>query len=105
LLRFRSIITPVTAPKGGQLVLHAKTVHDSPDDGHTLGPIVADLEMLTGVTVRRIHVDKGYHGHTYPDRFKVWISGQVARVTKAIRPRRYPRGRPLDPGLYSRLRG
>jgi hypothetical protein len=34
---------------------------------------------------RRIHGDKGYRGHNYPDRFKVWISGQVRRVTKAIR--------------------
>ena len=34
---------------------------------------------------RRIHGDKGYRGRNYPDRFKVWISGQVRRVTKAIR--------------------
>jgi transposase, IS5 family len=80
-----SIVTPVTAPKGGQFVLHAKALHGSPYDGHTLGPVLADLETLTGVTVRRIHGDKGYRGHNYPDRFKVWISGQVRRVTKAIR--------------------
>jgi IS5 family transposase len=80
-----SVTTPVTAPKGGQFVLHAKALHGNPYDGHTLGPIIADLEMLTGVTVRRIHVDKGYRGHTYPDRFKVWITGQVRRVTKSIR--------------------
>jgi transposase, IS5 family len=47
--------------------------------------VTTDLEKLTGVTVRRIHVDKGYRGHNYRDRFKVWISGQVRRVTKAIR--------------------
>jgi DNA invertase Pin-like site-specific DNA recombinase len=29
-----------------------------PGDGHTLGPVVADLEKLTGVETRRIHVDK-----------------------------------------------
>src|SRR5262249_52238830 len=80
-----SIATPVTAPKGGQFVLHAKALHGNPYDGHTLGPIVADLEKLTGVTVRRIHGEKGYRGHNYPNRFKVWISGQVRRVTKAIR--------------------
>src|ERR1700682_5409146 len=80
-----SIVTPVTAPKGGQFVLHAKALHGNPYDGHTLGPIIADLEKLTGVAVRRIHGDKGYRGHNYPDRFKVWISGQVRRVTKAIR--------------------
>ena len=80
-----SITTPVTAPKGGQFVLHAKALHGNPYDGHTLGPVIADLEKLTGVTVRRIHGDKGYRGHNYPDRFKVWISGQVRHVTKAIR--------------------
>jgi hypothetical protein len=49
------------------------------------GPVIADLERLTGVAVRGIHGDKGYRGHNYPDRFKVWISGQLRRVAKAIR--------------------
>jgi len=80
-----SITTPVTAPKGGQFVLHAKALHGNPYDGHTLGPVIADLEKLTGVEVRRIHVDKGYRGHNHPNRFRVWISGQVRRVTTAIR--------------------
>jgi len=80
-----SVVTPVTAPKGGQFVLHAKALHGNPFDGHTLGPIVADLQNFTGVEVQRIHVDKGYRGHNYPNRFKVWISGQVRRVTKSIR--------------------
>ena len=40
---------------------------------------------LTGVAVCRIHGDKGYRGHNHPDRFKVWITGQVRRVTKSIR--------------------
>ena len=80
-----SIATPATAPKGGQFVLHAKALHGNPYDGHTLGPVIADLEKLTGVAARRIHGDKGYRGHNYPDRFKVWISGQLRRVTKAIR--------------------
>ena len=56
-----------------------------PRDGHTLGPIIADLERLTGVETRRIHVDKGYRGHNHPHRFRVWISGQVRRVTASIR--------------------
>ena len=83
-----SIATPATAPKGGQFVLHAKALHGNPYDGHTLGPIIVDLEKLTGVAVRRIHGDKGYRGHNYPDRFRVWISGQVRRAastaTRAI---------------------
>ena len=77
--------TPVTSPKGGQFVLHAKALHGNPFDGHTLGPVITDMEKLTGVEARRIHVDKGYRGHNYPHRFRVWISGQVRRVTASIR--------------------
>ena len=80
-----SLTTPVTSPKGGQFVLHAKALHGNPFDGHTLGPVVADTEKLTGVEVARVHVDKGYRGHNHPNKFKVWISGQVRRVTAAIR--------------------
>ena len=80
-----SIATPVTSPKGGQFVLHAKALHGNPYDGHTLGPVLADLRELTGIEARRIHVDKGYRGHTHPHQFRVWISGQVRRVTAAIR--------------------
>jgi IS5 family transposase len=80
-----SIATPVTQPKGGQFVLHAKALHGNPYDGHTLGHVIAEMEALTGVEVRRTHVDKGYRGHSYPNKFRVWISGQVRRVTKTIR--------------------
>ena len=66
-------------------MLHAKALHGNPFDGHTLGPAIADMEKLTGVEVRRIHVDKGYRGHNHPHRFRVWISGQVRRVTASIR--------------------
>lgn len=78
-----SIATPVTAPKGGQCVPHFKALHGNPYDGHAFGPVIADLEKLTGVMVRRVLGDRGYRN--YPDRFKVWITGQVRHVTKAIR--------------------
>ncbi|UVO33110.1 IS5 family transposase [Bradyrhizobium arachidis] len=80
-----SIATPVTSPQGGQFVLHTTALHGNPFDGHTLGPVIADMEKLTGVEARRIHVDKGYRGHNHPHRFRVWISGQVRRVTASIR--------------------
>jgi IS5 family transposase len=80
-----SIATPATSPKGGQFVLHAQALHGNPFDGHTLGPVVAGLEALTGVETRRIHVDRGYRGHNHPHKFRVWITGQVRRVTRPIR--------------------
>jgi hypothetical protein len=39
-------------------VLHAKALHGNPFDGHTLGPVITELEQQTGVETRRIHVDK-----------------------------------------------
>src|SRR6201988_5128648 len=48
-------------------------------------PVITDMEKLTGVEARRIHVDKGYRGHNHPHRFRVWISGQVRRVTASTR--------------------
>jgi IS5 family transposase len=80
-----SITTPATKPKGGQFVLHAKALHGNPFDGHTLGPVIAELEQLTGVETRRIHVDKGYRGHNHKEKFRVWITGQVRHVTGPIR--------------------
>ena len=38
---------------------------------------------MTGGETRRIHFDKGYRGHK--EKFRVWISGQVRRVTASIR--------------------
>jgi IS5 family transposase len=80
-----SVATPVTQPKGGQFVLHARALHGNPYDGHTLGPAIADIERLTGIEVKRVHVDKGYRGHNHPHKFRVWISGQVRRTTKVIK--------------------
>jgi IS5 family transposase len=80
-----SIATPATQPKGGQFVLHAKALHGNPFDGHTLGPVVVELEALTGVETRRIHVDRAYRGHNHAHSFRAWITGQARRVTRPIR--------------------
>jgi IS5 family transposase len=49
-----------------------------------LGLVIAELEALTGVETRRIQVDKSYRGHNRGQKFRVWISGQVRRVTAPI---------------------
>jgi IS5 family transposase len=35
-------------------VLHAKALHGNPFDGHTLEPVIMELERQTGVEARRI---------------------------------------------------
>jgi transposase, IS5 family len=62
-----------------------RALHGNPFDGHTLGPVVAELEALTGIETRRIHIDKGYRGHNHGRKFRGWISCQVRRVTAPIR--------------------
>nr|WP_225648927.1 hypothetical protein [Bradyrhizobium australafricanum] len=75
----------MTSPKGRQFLLLAKALHGNLFDGHTLGLVIADMEKLTGVETRRIHATKCHHGHKHPHRLRVWISGQVRRVTASIR--------------------
>jgi transposase, IS5 family len=43
------------------------------------------LRLRRGIPLAHCDDARGYRGHNYPNRFKVWISGQVRRVTKAIR--------------------
>ncbi|MDE1145022.1 MAG: IS5 family transposase [Azospirillaceae bacterium] len=80
-----SVAVPVTRPKGGLFVLHAQALHGNPFDGHTLATAVADITANTGREPDRVHVDKGYRGHNLPNKFKVWITGQVRRTTAAIK--------------------
>ena len=48
------------------------------------------MEAWTGVSIERAYVDKGYAGHDYPDKFKIFKSGQKRGVTPTIKkePRR-----------------
>ena len=53
--------------------------------------------LLAGEEVGR--TQQGNHrGHIHPHRFRVWISGQVRRVTKAIR-REMPRRAAVEPEI------
>jgi transposase, IS5 family len=48
---------------GGQFVIGIRAAPGLPYDGHTLKDQIAQVERLTGVTVTRAYVDKGYRGH------------------------------------------
>ena len=38
-----------------------------------------------GKSPKRVYVDKGYQGHDYPDKHRVFKSGQKRGVTKSIK--------------------
>ena len=57
-------------------------MQSNPFEGYTLGPVVTDLERLTGRRPARVHVGKAYCGQTHQQKFRVWI---LRHVTAAIR--------------------
>jgi transposase, IS5 family len=57
-----SITTTNARAPGGVFVLHATALPGNPYDGHTLGGVIAATEQLTGRSIERAYVDKGYRG-------------------------------------------
>lgn len=80
-----SIVTTNARAPGGQFVLHAKSLPGNPYDGHTLKPVLEDTQKLTGRSIERAFVDKGYRGHDAPNPRSVFISGQKRGVHGAIK--------------------
>lgn len=80
-----SLITNVNAAPAGHFVLHTAALHGRPYDGHTLKPMVEAMQLWTGIEPERIYVDKGYQGHDYPKKLRVFKSGQKRGVTSAIK--------------------
>jgi IS5 family transposase len=58
-----SIATINARARGGQFVVGMRSVPGLPYDGHTLKDQITQVERLTGVSVERAYVDKGYRGH------------------------------------------
>jgi IS5 family transposase len=80
-----SIVTTNARAPGGQFVLHANALPGNPYDGHTLGAVIAATEGLTGCTIERAYVDKGYRGHDTANPRRVFISGQKRGVFGIIK--------------------
>ena len=80
-----SIATTNHRCKGGQFVLHAKALPGNPYDGHTLAEVIEETEALTGRTIARAYVDKGYRGHKAPKPRSVFLSGQKRGVHGVIK--------------------
>jgi transposase, IS5 family len=86
---------------GGQFVLGIKAMPGLPYDGHTLKDQIAQVERLTGETVARVYVDKGYRGHGLkaPEIHITQSPGQRSPTVKRELRRRAdepPDARPLD---------
>ena len=65
--------------------MHIGALHNNPFDGHTLAPILKSFAQQTGVTPERIYVDKGYQGHDYEHKHRVFKSGQKRGIHGTIK--------------------
>uniref|UniRef100_UPI0035DB9487 hypothetical protein n=1 Tax=Bradyrhizobium australafricanum TaxID=2821406 RepID=UPI0035DB9487 len=66
-------------------MLHARAMPDSPYDGHTLRDVLDCTETLTGCSIERAYVDKGYRGYDAQNPRRVFISGQKRGVFGVIK--------------------
>jgi IS5 family transposase len=87
-----SLATTNRPAPGGQFVLGARSLPGNPFDGHRLAAQIAQTERITGVTIERAYVDRGYRGHDAEDRrsgeahkSRVFVSGQRLQPTPAGR--------------------
>jgi IS5 family transposase len=82
-----SVATTISSSKGGQFIVHAKSLPGNPYDGHTLAIVIPDIEATTGVKLKRIIADAGYKGHNAPaeHKFSVYTQGQKRGVTPEIK--------------------
>src|SRR5262249_43446189 len=79
-----SVATTVKHSAGGQFVTHAAAL---PYDGHTLGTVIPQMQVLIGNILDRCITDAGYRGHNAPPdhKFKVYTTGQKRRLTPQIK--------------------
>jgi IS5 family transposase len=76
-----SVATTVKHSASGQFVTHAAALPGNPYDGHTLGTVIPQMQVLIGNILDRCITDAGYRGHNAPPdhKFKVYTSGQKRR--------------------------
>jgi IS5 family transposase len=81
-----SIATTNERCKGGQFVLGAMALPGNPYDGHSLAGQIDQVARLTGTSVARAYVDRGYRGHRIErDNLDITISHTRGITSPTIR--------------------
>jgi transposase, IS5 family len=66
-------------------VLASKALEGNPYDGHTLDAPIGQVIAMTGVEPERTYVDRGYRGHDYAKKERVFLAGQRRGLTPTIK--------------------
>jgi hypothetical protein len=80
--RFRA---PAASARAAAVISESTTPGFRASIPASLASSSAALRHQCGGDDRLLHVDKGYRGNNHAQKFRVWISGQVRRVTAPIR--------------------
>lgn len=80
-----SLATNLEAARAGHFILHARGLHGKPYDGHTLAQAMENITKNTGREPKRGYVDKGYKGHNYENKERIFVSGQKRGVWGKIK--------------------
>ena len=79
----------VTTTNRDNWIVGCKLMEGNPYDGHTLDAAISDVEDITGISVNKAYVDKGYQGHDYSGDAEVHIAGKGKKdVSRRERKRR-----------------
>jgi IS5 family transposase len=65
--------------------LAAQALPGTPYDGHTLAGTIEQIVAMTGIEPERIYADRGYRGHDYHRKERVFLSGQRRGLTPSIK--------------------
>ena len=71
----------ITVSSQGNFVLSAKAFHGNPYDGHTLSQSIDSAEELTGDTVEKVFVDRGYKGNNMSAKSKIFTPDTKKKLT------------------------
>ncbi|MDF2964901.1 MAG: transposase family protein [Rickettsiaceae bacterium] len=90
-----SVTMNVAKNKGGCFVLHTKSLHGNPYDGHALKEVLEETQDLIGNKIKIVYADKGYKGYGVQDT-TIYLSGQKRRVYGQIK-RELKRRKAIEP--------
>jgi IS5 family transposase len=89
----------LSVTRKGNWITSIAALHDNPFDGHTLNETVSRSENVSGVKVKEVYVDRGYHGHDYVGDAQVYEKGSnLKRLTRAVK-RKLKRRSAIEPTI------
>ena len=86
-----------TVTNKSNFIIGACALHGKPYDGHTPGSVLKQVEKLTGVKPKEVHIDLGYKGHGLKDKDTEIIMARQKRGVTPAKRKRQKRRNAIEP--------